>query len=267
MAVHPFDPSATIVFGTGAVRYLATRILPLLCVLWPAMAMGSAEDENHLQKRQSMIREIETSTIQTQSWIGKSKLDPKVMSVMGRIPRHAFVPKELERFAYLNRPLPVGHGQKVSQPYIVALMTDLAKIAPDGKVMILGMGGGYHAAIVSQLAKEVRCVEMFEPVAKSAMERLTALEHTNVEARVGDPYFGWRGARGAFDAIIVRQAMEFVPRALLNQLKAGGRIVMPLGGKDFKQYLTVIEKQPDGTARYQRILPVLFTKMPGGPRI
>ena len=267
MALRRFDHRAGSDPGTKARRRRLAPILPVALLLWPALPAAAQEAENHVQSRQSMIREIENSTLQTQDWIGKSKLDSRVMSVMGRIPRHAFVPKPLERFAYLNRPLPVGHGQKVSQPYIVALMTDLARIKPEGTVMILGMGGGYHAAIVSRLAKEVRCVEMFEPVAKSAMERLTALDHTNVEARVGDPYFGWPSARGAFDAIIIRQAMDFVPHTLVNQLKPGGRIVMPLGGKDFKQYLTVIEKQEDGSTRYKRVLPVLFTRMPGGPRI
>lgn len=250
-------------------QYLTTGSLVALALTAPLSPGASAQENGdaYAAERQTMIQEIRTSTAQTRGWIGKSELDQRVMEAMGRVPRHEFVPAELVPFAYLNRPLPVGHGQKVSQPYIVALMTDLAGIEPDDTVMIVGAGGGYHAAIASVLAKEVRCVEMYEAVGRSAMERLARLNYTNVEVRVSDPYYGWHGTTNTFDSIIVRQAMSFVPRALINQLKPGGRLVMPLGNSDYGQFLTVIWKNADGTTRHERLLPVLFTQMPGGPRI
>lgn len=243
----------------------ALPALAIAAVCGPAAAADN--DDGYAAYRLSMVREIQRSVDRTRDRTGMEKLDRRVMNVMRTIPRHRFVPKQLAPFAYLNRPLPVGHGQKVSQPYIVALMTDLARIEPDGTVLIVGMGGGYHAAIAARLARDVRCIEMFEPVAAAAMRRLVGMDYVNVQARVGDPYFGWPGARETFDAIIVRQSMSYVPRALINQLKPGGRIVMPLGTLEAGQFLTVIEKRPDGTTKDMPVLPVLFTKMPGGPRI
>jgi len=230
----------------------------------PALAI---DGDDRAADRARMILTIELGVLQTSGLTGRSALDARVMDVMSRLPRHAFVPPELSKYAYLDRPLPVGHGQKVSQPYIVALMTDLARISKHDTVLILGMGGGYHAAIASRLAREVRCVEMFEPVAEAAMRRLVGLDFHNVQVKVGDPYFGWAGLNGGFDSIIVRLAMDDVPRALVNQLKVNGRLVMPLGRAATGQHLVVIEKRAGGGTRQRRILPVRFTRMPGGPRI
>lgn len=250
------------------VKRLAAWGLALLLAVAPWFAPATADEKMDLARFTAfMIGQIEESVARTRSWTGKDKLDPRVLDVMRQIPRHRFVPEELAPLAYLNRPLPVGHGQKVSQPFIVALMTDLAKLGPGDRAMVLGAGGGYHAAIVSRLAKDVRCVEMFEPVAEAAMRRLSAMDHANVEIRVADPYFGWPGPEAAFDAIIVRQSMEFVPKALIAQLKPGGRLVMPLGNLKLGQNLVIVTKKPDGGTLTRRVLPVLFTRMPGGPRI
>ena len=198
---------------------------------------------------------------------GKSRLDPAILEAMRRVPRHLFVPAGLAPYAYLDRPLPVGYGQTVSQPYIVALMTDLARVGRGDRVLLIGVGGGYHAAILRRLAGGVRCVEMQPEVAAAALSRLSRAGYGDVEVRVGDPYFGWRGAQGDFDAIVVRQAMDFVPGALVRQLGTGGRLVVPVGRSDLRQDLVVVRKTPDGGTVERRVMPVRFTRMPGGPRI
>jgi len=245
--------------------YASTLFLAAAVVA--AAARADNGDDRYATQRHFMIQEIVSTSSQAGDLTGRPTLDTHVLEIMDSVPRHEFVPEPLQRLAYLNRPLPIGHGQTVSQPYIVALMTDLARIGHDDTVMVLGIGGGYQAAIAARLAGNVRCVEMFEPVARGAVERLSRLGYDNVDVRVGDPYYGWRGGLETFDAIIVRQAMAFVPEALIDQLKRGGRLVMPLGTPDMGQFLTVIRKNADGTTAQHRILPVLFTQMPGGPRI
>lgn len=248
-------------------RIAARRFWPTLLLVPIAGVTLAAEDGDFASRRESMIRTIASEARLTGSWIGKDSLDARVLRVMGKVPRHEFVPPALVPYAYLNRPLPVGHGQTVSQPYIVALMTDLAEISRGDKVLLLGLGGGYHAAILERLAGEVHCVEMQPPVAAAALNRLTRLGYTKVKARTDDPYYGWRGDDARFDAIIARQAMDFIPRSLINQLKPGGRLVIPAGVSRERQFLTVVRKTADGSVSEKRVLPVRFTRLPGGPRI
>ena len=227
----------------------------------------AAAQESFADRRAEMVKTIVSEVRMTRDWIGKSRLDPVILEVMDRVPRHEFVPQPLARYAYLNRPLPVGHGQTVSQPYIVALMTDLVRVKKGDNVLLVGIGGGYHAAILRELAGGVRCVEMQPKVAKAAMMRLSRLGYGNVVTQTGDPYYGWRGAGRHFDVIIVRQAMDFIPLSLVKQLKPGGRLVIPAGRSEHKQHLTLAEKAPDGRIIERRVMPVRFTRMPGGPRI
>ena len=249
-------------------RVAAACVFALL--LFSAASAGpvrAAENSEFAAKRETMIRNIVDAARLTRRWIGKPTLDPKVLGIMGKVPRHEFVPRPLVPYAYIDRPLQIGHGQTVSQPYIVALMTDLARIKRGDRVLLLGLGGGYHAAILERLAGKVYCVEMQTRVAEAALNRLLRLGYRNVEARNEDPYYGWGGGRASFDAIIVRQAMDFIPKALLNQLKPGGRLVIPAGVSRDQQFLTLAIKQADGRITERRVLPVRFTRMPGGPRI
>ncbi len=218
--------------------------------------------------RDRMVETIVTEIRLTSGWIGKASLDPRIIGVMSRVPRHAFVPPGLASLAYLNRPLPVGFGQTVSQPYIVALMTDLAAIEKGDNVLLLGIGGGYHAAVLVALAGRLNIVDIQPRVAAAAMNRLIRLGYDdNVRLANHDPYFGWRGEDRAFDAIIVRQAIDYIPDALIHQIKTGGRIVVPVGTSQARQELILGRKTPDGRLIERSIIPVRFTRLPGGPRI
>ncbi len=218
--------------------------------------------------RGKMVQTIVAETRLTSGWIGKSTLDQRVLNVMARVPRHAFVPPELASFAYLNRPLPVGFGQTVSQPYIVALMTDLAALEKGDEVLLLGIGGGYHAAIIAELVGGLSIVDIQPRVAAAAMNRLIRLGYQDkVRLANHDPYFGWRVDDRKFDAIIVRQATDFIPDALIRQLKPGGRIVAPVGASEDHQELILGRKAPDGRLVERSMMPVRFTRLPGSPRI
>lgn len=216
--------------------------------------------------RNSMVETIEAEVQQTREWTGRSQLDKRVIDAMRSIPRHEFVPPPLQPYAYLNRPLPVGYGQTVSQPFIVALMTDLAEVKTGDNVLLIGLGGGYDAAILERLAGKVHCLEMEPLVAEAALNHLLRLGHKNIEVRIDDPYYGWRGGNGTFDAIVVRQAMDYIPSALISQLRPGGRLVIPAGSAD-EQELTVAQKRPDGRVVERRVMPVRFTRLPGGSRL
>lgn len=244
--------------------WLAAAILAGLAAV---VAGPAAAEDDFAARRTAMVKVIAKEAWLTQRWTGRQRFDRRVMAVMGRVPRHAFVPPPLARFAYSNRPLPVGHGQTVSQPYIVALMTELADIDRRDEVLLIGIGGGYHAAILSTLAGRVRCVEMQPEVAEAALARLKGQGYDGIDLRLADPYYGWRGARAAFDAIVVRQAMDYIPKTLLNQLKPGGRLVLPAGPSDAGQQLTVAIRRPDGRVIERHVMPVRFTRMPGGSRI
>ncbi len=184
---------------------------------------------------------------------------------MREVPRHLFVPEALRPYAYNGHPLPLGHGQNIASPFVVALMTHLAELEPDDVVFETGTGAGYHAAVLAKLAARVYSVEVVEPLAGQAVTTLARLGIVNAHARSGDGYYGWPD-RAPFDAILVKEAVDHVPVPLLNQLKAGGRMVLPLGSPDGGQYLTVVRKQADGTTRRTRILPVLFSPLQGGER-
>ncbi|MGB4728295.1 MAG: protein-L-isoaspartate(D-aspartate) O-methyltransferase [Thermogutta sp.] len=187
-------------------------------------------------------------------------IDADVLYVMGRIPRHEFVPENVIHEAYDDHPLPIGHGQTISQPYIVALMTQLAKPRKESRALDIGTGSGYQAAVLAELCREVYSIEIIEPLAKSAAERLKRLGYTNVVVRAGDGYRGWP-EKAPFDVIIVAAAPDHVPKPLVDQLALGGRLVIPVGRG--QQDLLVIEKQPDGSIRQTSVAPVLFVPMTG----
>ncbi len=186
--------------------------------------------------------------------------DPRVLEAMRKVPRHELVPPELRGEAYDDRPLPIGHGQTISQPYIVAAMTEALRLAGDERVLEVGTGSGYQAAVLAELAREVYSIEIVAPLAERARRDLARLGYANVQVRQGDGYRGWP-EHAPFDAIVVTAAPDHVPEPLLAQLAPGGRLVLPLGGS-FAQELVLLTRGADGVTR-QELLPVRFVPMTG----
>ena len=187
-------------------------------------------------------------------------LDPRVANVLRTVPRHRFVPEELQRSAYQNRPLPIGHGQTISQPYIVAFMTDLLRTKPGDVVLEVGTGSGYQAAVLSPLVKQVYTIEIIAPLAKQSTALLKSLGYSNVTTRHADGYNGWP-EKGPFDSIIVTAAATHIPPPLIEQLKPGGRMVIPVGGPFSTQSLMLVEKTTAGKVRTKSVLPVVFVPL------
>jgi protein-L-isoaspartate(D-aspartate) O-methyltransferase len=211
-----------------------------------------------------MVEDIEAEVAYTRSLTGKKALDPKVMAVMGQVPREKFVPVEMQDAAYDNGPLPIGHGQTISQPYIVALMTDLLQLGPDDRVLEIGTGSGYQTAILSCLAKAVYTLELIPELGEVAAGKLTGLNYTNIDYRIGNGYAGWP-EYAPYDAIIVTAAAPEVPPALIDQLKPGGRMVIPVGWQYMPQELLLIEKDVHNVAHSRGILGVAFVPLQDAP--
>ena len=231
-----------------------------------APPVGAQDGEvDYDRARAVMVQMIQIEALLSSQVTGIEQIDARILEVMAEVPRHVFVPAELQPYAYGNHPLPVGHSQNLAAPFLVALMTQLADPKPGDVVFETGTGAGYHAALLARLAAEVYSVEVIEPLARQAAARLARLGVANAHARQGDGYYGW-AAHAPFDAIIVKEAVDHVPVPLLNQLKPGGRLVIPLGSLEGGQYLTVVRKAPDGTIRRTRVLPVLFSPLQGGER-
>ena len=188
--------------------------------------------------------------------------DPAVLAAMGTVPRHMFVPERYRDKAYADYPLPIGLGQTISQPYIVAFMTQLLRLGPEDKVFELGTGSGYQAAVASKVAGSVYTVEIYEELAKAASRRLGSLGFSNVHAKPGDGYFGWEEA-APFDAIIVTAAADHIPPPLIKQLKPGGRLVIPLGSPFSIQQLVLVTKDLDGKVEERPIIAVRFVPLLG----
>ncbi len=189
-------------------------------------------------------------------------LDPRVLEAMERVPRHEFVPESARAAAYDDRPLPIGHGQTISQPYIVALMTALVRVGHDDVVLEVGTGSGYQAAVLSLLAAKVYTIEIIEPLGREAAARLRRLGYDNVEVQIGDGYAGWP-EHSPFDAIVVTAAPDHLPNPLIEQLKPGGRMVVPVGSQGSVQELMLIEKDETGRITQRKVLPVAFVPLTG----
>jgi protein-L-isoaspartate(D-aspartate) O-methyltransferase len=213
----------------------------------------SAEDFEVL--RQHMLAEISAATQYLRDTVGKPALDERVMTAMGKVPRHEFVPVELQPFAYANIPLPIGFEKTISQPFIVALMTDLLDIDPNDVVLEVGTGLGYQAAILAQLARKVYSIEIIEDLARQAKQRLR--QYGNVELRIANGYHGW-SEHAPFDKVIVTAAPELIPPPLIHQLKTGGKMVVPAGLPDAQQ-LVLVEKDDSGRVMMRDILQVRFS--------
>jgi len=211
--------------------------------------------------RQTMIAEIAVHAIYVSARIGKAALSRRVMEAMEAVPRHAFVPVELQAYAYANTPLPIGFDKTISQPFIVALMTDLLDIQPDDTVLEIGTGLGYQATIVAALARKVYTIEVIEELSEQAQQRLARLGVTNIELKIGNGYHGW-AEHAPFDKVIVTAAPDLIPPSLLDQLKPGGKMVIPTGLPDAQQ-LILVDKDIGGKVTTKEILPVRFSQLEG----
>lgn len=193
---------------------------------------------------------------------GTPALSSAVLDALGRVPRHRFVPEIEQDFAYLNRPLSIGYGQTISQPYIVAFMTDLLKLKPGSRVLEIGTGCGYQTAVLAETGAEVYSIEIVEPLASQAAEILQTLGYRHVHVRQGDGYHGWV-EHAPYDGIIVTAGASHVPQPLLDQLKPGGRMIIPLGEAYATQELLLISKDEQGAVHRHEVLPVRFVPLTG----
>ena len=227
-----------------------------------AFGVGATGDDAYAPARQAMLDEIAADVRLTSESLNKEALDPRVLEAMATVPRHELVPDELRDVAYENRPLPIGHGQTISQPYIVAVMTDLLKLRPDQRALEIGTGSGYQAAILGELAGEVYTIEIIEDLGEQARRNLKRLGYKNIEVRIGDGYYGWE-QHAPFDAIVVTAAASHIPPPLIKQLKNGGRMVIPVGSRFMVQQLLLVEKDEAGKVTTRQILPVRFVPLTG----
>jgi protein-L-isoaspartate(D-aspartate) O-methyltransferase len=223
---------------------------------------GTMSSERFGALRRQMLAEVAAQTIYVSARIGKAALAKPVMEAMGNVPRHEFVPLELQPYAYADTPLPIGCDKTISQPFIVALMTDLLGIEPTDAVLEIGTGLGYQAAILAELARKVYSVEIIEELARQAKQCLGRLGYTNIELKLGDGYYGWP-EYAPFDKVIVTAAPDLIPPPLIEQLKPDGRMVIPAGLPEAQQ-LTLVTKQQDGKLTITELLPVRFSTLEGG---
>jgi len=234
----------------------------LLLAMLLTVSAGVCADE-YAVKRERLLNEINAYFAMTGVETGKPELSVAVSKAMAKVPRHEFVPAEQRGRAYLNRPLPIGYGQTVSQPYIVALMTELLEVKTGDTVLEIGTGSGYQAAILAELVDHVYTIEIIQALGEQASDRLQGLGYDNITARVGDGYYGWE-QHAPFEAIIVTAAASHIPPPLVRQLKPGGKMIIPVGSRFMTQYLVMVEKDTTGAVIARQLLPVNFVPLTGG---
>ena len=234
-----------------------------MSVFAPRGPEAASRDDAFARSREQMVAEIAAMARETQHQTGRAAFSPAVMNAMRKVERHRFVAPDQASSAYRNHPLPIGSGQTISQPYIVALTTDLVEPKPDHRVLEIGTGSGYQAAVLAEIVAQVYSIEIVEPLARQAQQRLRDLGYRNVEVRVADGHRGWPEV-APFDGIVVTAAAAQVPQALIDQLKPGGRMAIPVGPSHRTQDFMLIEKRPDGSMAQRVVLPVRFVPMTGG---
>ena len=232
-------------------------------LLLAATAAVARTADPYEAERMALLREIEQDVRDTAAYLNRRALDERVMRALATVPRHEFVQSDDRRFAYENRPLPIGHGQTISQPYIVAIMTDLIDPGAGCRALEIGTGSGYQAAVLSELVREVYTVEIVPELARQAEAVLRSLNRTNVDVRAGDGYAGWP-EEAPFDRVIVTAAPEAIPRPLIDQLATGGLLVAPVGTQGAPQWMTIVEKTRNGVVE-RRTIPVQFVPFTRGP--
>lgn len=225
------------------------------------MEEGAAQD--FAASRERLVREIDAMYAETRNETGLARMSEPVRRAMRKVERHRLVPASQAALAYRNHPLPIGAGQTISQPYIVALSTDLLQLKGGETVLDVGTGSGYQAAVLAEIASRVFSIEIIPSLGEAARKRLEELGYRNIETRIGDGYMGWP-ERAPFDGIVVAAAAPQVPPALLDQLKPGGRLVIPVGGDGDIQYLKVYTRRADGGFEEKRALPVRFVPLVPG---
>jgi protein-L-isoaspartate(D-aspartate) O-methyltransferase len=225
--------------------------------------IGETQSQDFDRLRARMVSEVDAMYAETRIETGLAAMSPAVRAALGKVERHRLVPPGQAAAAYRNHPLLIGSGQTISQPYIVALSTDLLAPQKDDVVLEIGTGSGYQAAVLAEVAKQVYSIEVIESLGRSAAARLAELGYRNVEVRIGDGYQGWP-EKAPFDGILVTAAAPQVPPALLAQLKPGGRMVIPVGESGGLQYLKLLTKRADGGYDEKRVLPVRFVPMVPG---
>jgi len=224
------------------------------------MSMSAAGAQDFAAQRARLVEEVEATYAETRFETGLAALSPRVRAALGRVERHRLVPLDQRALAYRNHPLPIGHGQTISQPYIVALSADLIAPQPGHVVLEVGTGSGYQAAILAEIVKQVYTIEIVEPLGRSAEAKLKEMGYANIEVRIGDGYLGWP-EKAPFDGIVVTAAAPRVPQALVDQLKPGGRMVIPVGERWEVQQLLLVTKRADGTTERRNVLPVRFVPL------
>lgn len=242
----------------------ARALLSALCapvLAWTGAFAPAADTLSEIRMREALLEEIALDYRETAAFTGLRTMSPAVREALSRVPRESFVRANDESLAYVNRPLSIGHGQTISQPFIVALMTDLLDVGPGARVLEIGTGSGYQAAVLAELGASVWTIEIVPALAASARERLQRLGYTRVQVRTGDGNLGWP-EEAPFDGIIVTAAGP-VPPALLEQLAPGGRLVIPIAATDDAQELTVVTRERDDSFTYRRKLPVRFVPLTG----
>ncbi len=233
-----------------------------LCALLLTAYCIPVSSQDYAAERAALVSEIHRDVRDTRRYTGREALDPRVMNVIGTVPRHQFVPAAWRSDAYDNRPLPIGHGQTISQPYIVALMTDMLEPGPADRVLEIGTGSGYQAAVLAELVEQVFSIEIIEPLGEAAASRLAELGYENIDTRVADGYHGWP-EHAPFDAIIVTAAASHIPPPLVRQIRPGGVMLIPVGPQFSVQQLTLVRKAEDGAVTTRQILPVRFVPLTG----
>jgi protein-L-isoaspartate(D-aspartate) O-methyltransferase len=232
----------------------------VLLVMTASYAKVPDDTDKYALARAELVQEIEADVRATRSYLDKDRLDARVIAAMAKVPRHEFVPDEYRAMAYLNQPLPIGYSQTISQPYIVAIMTDLLGVFEDGRVLEVGTGSGYQAAVLGELCDQVYSIEIVEPLGQQAQGLLKRLGYTNVHVKIDDGYLGWP-EHAPFDGIIVTAAAPEVPQPLIDQLKPGGRMIIPVGQHFGGQELLLIEKNAQGDISREDVLPVRFVPL------
>ncbi|MFI3156617.1 MAG: protein-L-isoaspartate(D-aspartate) O-methyltransferase [Methylococcaceae bacterium] len=219
-------------------------------------------ENDFYRQRYALVEIIKAEVMDTREFLNQKSLDQRVIDALLKVPRHEFVPDSERPYAYKNRPLSIGFGQTISQPYIVAIMTDLLKLKKTDRVLEIGTGSGYQAAILAELVDGVYTMEIIEPLAVCAAENLKRAGYDAVHSRIGDGYYGWQEA-APFDAIVVTAVAGHVPPPLIKQLKPGGRMIIPVGAQFMTQYLVLLTKDANGKVTTRQILPVSFVPFTG----
>jgi protein-L-isoaspartate(D-aspartate) O-methyltransferase len=215
-----------------------------------------------LRQRQELVNLIKDDVEMTSAFLDQGSLDDRVLDAIAKVPRHEFVPDDQRSYAYENRPLSIGCGQTISQPYIVAVMTDLLKPKKTDRVLEIGTGSGYQAAILAELVDNVYTIEIVKELGEQAADHLKKSAYNTVHTRIGDGYYGWE-TEAPFDGIIVTAVASHIPPPLIKQLKPGGRMVIPVGGQFMMQYLVLVTKDVDNKITTRQILPVRFVPLTG----